>query len=699
MRPLRALGVEALEDRTQPATFGIPWQSPDVLSLSFAPDGTALAGHTSDLFASLDATTDTDAWQRTILSAFQQWAVHANVNIGVRADSGAAFGAPGLVQRDPRFGDIRIGGNPMASEVLALGTPPDPASSGTWSGDILLNTAYRFDGNPYSLLAVALHEAGHALGLGNSDDPNSVMFSRYDQTRTQLSAQDVVRLQAMYGVRAPDAFEGRLGNDTRGRASAMPRPAGYVGETPLIAFGDITTAGDVDFYRFTLPTDGNNDDRTDRSVTLRLQTTGASLLAPRLTVTDAAGRMLANRVSRSATGDVLQVELTGLTEGGTYFVRVQAAANTPFSVGRYGLSVRFNDTSSVSDQVIDELLGGPFHRLGAAAIDAFFRNSGDVLVSPEEVTDTTATATVLTGTVGFDGTRFEAVGSVTKVEDVDVYRLVAPTAGPVLTATVWTPDTTGFQPRVAVLDAAGRVLPAAVLANGDGTSTVQLTGITAGATYYLRVTLDAAATTDRGNYFVAARFGAVAAGQGSFAAGTLSEANHDDTSVVYVGEAQVFHLVLTAGAGSPGASVRLTITDENGTVVYDVTAGSGESASRSSVLLVPGRYTVRVAVENPSGAPLAYAVRGSVGTNPIGPATIDPTLAPKYVTPPPDGSIVPTYAFPPPAGLPPPTGTPGLVILSDPATYPPGWVPPPDLFEYPWLLLSPNPYYWLSLGS
>ena len=37
----RRLVVEILEDRAVPATFGVPWNDPGHLTLSFAPDGTA----------------------------------------------------------------------------------------------------------------------------------------------------------------------------------------------------------------------------------------------------------------------------------------------------------------------------------------------------------------------------------------------------------------------------------------------------------------------------------------------------------------------------------------------------------------------------------------------------------------------------------------------------------------------------------
>src|SRR5262249_12784129 len=120
------LALQYLEDRIVPATFGIPWEDPTHLSISFAPDGTSIAGHQSALFPDLDPNFPSSAdWQREILKAFQTWAVHANISVGLRDDSGDPFGVAGKMQGDPRFGDIRVGAHHMAPDALAMAVPPD----------------------------------------------------------------------------------------------------------------------------------------------------------------------------------------------------------------------------------------------------------------------------------------------------------------------------------------------------------------------------------------------------------------------------------------------------------------------------------------------------------------------------------------------------------------------------------------------
>jgi hypothetical protein len=60
--------VEWLENRTAPANCGIPWQDPSHITLSLAPDGTVIAGHTSNLFAALAPQFPTPAaWQREVI--------------------------------------------------------------------------------------------------------------------------------------------------------------------------------------------------------------------------------------------------------------------------------------------------------------------------------------------------------------------------------------------------------------------------------------------------------------------------------------------------------------------------------------------------------------------------------------------------------------------------------------------------------
>ena len=104
----RPLIWEQLEGRLLRAAIGLAWREPTHLTLSFAPDGTAIAGDASVLFQDLDAQfPNPTAWQDVIASAFQSWAAQTNISIGLVADDGAPFGVAGQMQGNPGFGDIR----------------------------------------------------------------------------------------------------------------------------------------------------------------------------------------------------------------------------------------------------------------------------------------------------------------------------------------------------------------------------------------------------------------------------------------------------------------------------------------------------------------------------------------------------------------------------------------------------------------
>src|SRR5262249_36991219 len=146
-----------------------------------------------------------------ILRDFQSWVVNTNLNVGIVDDSNLAFGTASAIQNDPRFGDIRIGARNLASDVLAITAPFSLISPN--SGDLILNSGKTFSlGGVFGttdLFTVFMQESGHTFGMGNSVDPNSVMFEQYGLPRTGLSDLDKADIKALYGGdRAQDAYEG-----------------------------------------------------------------------------------------------------------------------------------------------------------------------------------------------------------------------------------------------------------------------------------------------------------------------------------------------------------------------------------------------------------------------------------------------------------------------------------------------------------
>src|SRR5438477_848402 len=111
------VGVETLETRlVMYSVTGNAWPNPQLITISFVPDGTAVSTSgssqvTSNLFAAFNGNSRlAGQWQSQILKAAQAWGAQTNINFALIGDSGAASGAGGYMQGDPTMGDIRISG-------------------------------------------------------------------------------------------------------------------------------------------------------------------------------------------------------------------------------------------------------------------------------------------------------------------------------------------------------------------------------------------------------------------------------------------------------------------------------------------------------------------------------------------------------------------------------------------------------------
>lgn len=627
--------VELLEDRSVPVTFGVPWPDASLLTLSFAPDGTGIAGHQSQLFQALNAQMPTAVWQKQILSALQTWAVNANINIGVIPDGGQPFGAPGLTQGDARFGDIRVGAQPMAASALSVSVPYDPAVAGTWAGDVLLNSNDSFGGNASSLYTVALHEAGHVFGLSDTTDPNSAMYQNDNQAQ-YLSSGDVWALQSLYGKRSPDQYDLSGGNDSISKATQIGLSNGFDGSTPIVRFGDITTTSDVDFYAF------KSISGYTGPITFRVQTAGISLLAPSVTIYDASGKVLGQSQSNSGMGDMVFVQVPNSDPSTTYFVKVQGASQDVFGIGNYGLAITLDAKLTTSATALNNVLLGPYRNLSPNDLDMLFRAPTTTLVNNNLDTNNTLDSAITLNTpVGYVQNSHYSVSASLSTGDVDTYRIKAASAPNGSTNAMIVRmrglDTNGPVPWVAVFDNNKNPIAAQVLANDGGFYTIQVPAVTSGADLFLSVQADPNAAKTTGNYGMMVDFSNTPIQLTTFASGSFASPG-GTSGAFYVAQNQLFDFVLSANAAgaAPGESVRMTITDSTGQVVVDLTAPAGDTVSTSPLLILPGAYTVTYVAQASGTAayvPLSFALQGATLSDPIGPALTDTTLQPLYVYP------------------------------------------------------------------
>lgn len=613
------------------AAIGLPWRDPTHLTLSFAPDGTAIAGDSSDLFQDLNSQfPDATAWQDVIVSAFQTWAAQTNISIGLVADDGAPFGVAGLMQGDPRFGDIRIGARPMSPEVMAVTVPPDPYMSGTLSGDMILNSAA--DLNPGDLFDVALHEAGLALGLEESTDPTSVMYPVINPNAA-LSAGDIANIQALYGTPVPDP-----NNNTINTPTPMPQPPLYLGTTPLVAYGKLAAISNTDFYSFEPPA------LYSGPVTIELQSTGISFLQGQLEVFDQNHNLVGEAQSTSELGDVVTVQLPKVDPFERYYIEVASPATDVFGLGRYALSATFDGLSVVNPSSLPAILQGPYDSLSADDIAGVINDSSNVLFgSGLDLNSTFLTAEPLSSAAGYPAnTQYNTVASLGTASAVDFYRIQAPqtTGGQagVLTVSLAQMPVNGVLPVVSIYDANANPVSSEVLLNGNGNYVIQASGITPGATYYLRASAAPAPSPAIGNYSLAATFGTTPAVVQTFAAGTLSASELEDQYELYVAETQLFQFVLstTSAATSTNAWVSVAIYNSAGVLVFSLTGAAGDTVSGASVLLTPGAYQVNITVIGTGGSTIpsiAYRLGGASLSDPIGPVPADPVEEPMYPCP------------------------------------------------------------------
>jgi len=151
------------------------------------------------VFTQMSAKLPVAGAQSEIVRAFQEWAKNANVQFVPGAS------ATGNQTVSVMFAEGLHGDNypfEPGSPVLAHTFFPSPTDPEPLAGDMHLNEDQDWHiGTDIDLYTAALHEAGHALGLGHTDDPTTIMYPYY-RFGAGLSSGDIAGVQALYG--SPD---------------------------------------------------------------------------------------------------------------------------------------------------------------------------------------------------------------------------------------------------------------------------------------------------------------------------------------------------------------------------------------------------------------------------------------------------------------------------------------------------------------
>ena len=322
--------------------------------------------------------------------------------------------------------------------------------------------------------------------------------------------------------------------------------------------------------------------------------------------------------------------------GEKYYVTWSLPRST-HGVGRFALGVSFDRLLRSTATPIGQVLRGPFDSLEADEIEQLFIDPNGGFYDDDGGTDDEPIAAGnLPPIPGFpDSTRYGITASLATTTDADFYSVRAPqTQGgtAVLTATVRAVGPNGSTPRIQlfqVVDEASLVLDpvqTTILANGNGTFTVQAVGVAANVDYVLRI----GDANNPGNYALDVSFLTRAAAIQTFSSGTVNNGSHL-RSTLYVGRSQVFGLALSA-IGPAGATVQLSIVNAMGRTVFSMTGATGDTVTSTTILLSPGPYRLRVTTTGPSGS-VQFRIDGGVITDPIGPQPANSAAAPQFQDP------------------------------------------------------------------
>jgi hypothetical protein len=345
--PKARIQVEALEARVVPyAVSGDAWPNPELITISFVPDGTDLGGVKSNLFATMNAHWSTATWENQILKAAQVWAQQANINFSIIPDSGAPIGSGNYEQGDPTMGDIRIGGYNFGSSTLASAFLPPPVNNYSIAGDIQFNTGqvWNIGGGTYDLFTVAAHEFGHALGMEHSTNSFAVMYSTYTNRKTGLYSDDIAGIQSIYGARPLDQYDSNGPNNTFATAGDI---SSLINSSTLTASAtdlDMAKAGEQHYFTFTAPSG------TSSTIAVTVQSSGLSMLSPLLTVYAAdQSTVLGTASGAGKYGATMSVTIKGVSPGERFYVKVTGADSTAFSTGEYALNLNFGTGSAPTE--------------------------------------------------------------------------------------------------------------------------------------------------------------------------------------------------------------------------------------------------------------------------------------------------------------------------------------------------------------
>lgn len=329
--------LEGLEDRLLLySAYGGHFVFGSRITYSLMPDGTSVGGTPSVLFQTLNAKYPTATWQQQFQKAAAVWEAVANINLAQVSDNGSPLGVNGNQQDDPRFGDIRFSAIPQSSGTLATCFLPPPINGGTDAGDIVFNSSVTWQINSsYDLETVAIHEIGHALGMGHSAIQSACMYAIYNGTKQSLTSDDISGIQSIWQAPQPDRFNSNGQNN----GTTAVNITSYIDGNGQIAIPSlaINNFGQTEYFSVTAPS------TTAGRMVVTMQSSNLSSLSPQVMVADQSLNLL-GQASSSNFGDSVSVTVTGVQPRQSFYISASASTSDG-PIGSFGLEVNFGSRS------------------------------------------------------------------------------------------------------------------------------------------------------------------------------------------------------------------------------------------------------------------------------------------------------------------------------------------------------------------
>jgi len=195
--------VPAIQNSMDAALYeGAKWNSASVITWSIADSPGTASSPFSGYMGS--------QYETLVQRAFRTWATASGLTFQEVADSDQSdirlgwgnFNTPstgvvGYTAYEMERGQL------LPNVIVRVEDPAqEPLVAGTFS-------ARTYSGTDANLDQVILHEIGHALGLADTTDPNSVMYYRATGSNNTLDSNDVAGIRALYGSPAisPQALQ------------------------------------------------------------------------------------------------------------------------------------------------------------------------------------------------------------------------------------------------------------------------------------------------------------------------------------------------------------------------------------------------------------------------------------------------------------------------------------------------------------